>query len=213
MRIMSFLNANRDLIFSAAIGVLLFKVLELVLKAIGKTDFWRKVLVAFKRKPALVALIVLLAAFVFYSFYLTNVSHTTTRINKQPMGLLGFATMLVSVLAMVCFNNAYPRRKNTNYTMLFLALAMHILIIWFDGAYIGKIIEALNDPVSQLDVTKETYILVTMDMLSIHRVIVGIGALLTVLVPVYGKILRKINTNVKIEGNSDMAAIEIEGND
>ena len=213
MKIMSFFNENMDIIRTVFVGVLLYKVFELVLKAVGKTEFWRKTLVSFKRKPALIALLVLLVAFLFYSFNLTSVSHTTTRINKPHMGLMEFATMLLSVLSLVCFNNAYPRRKNTNYLMLFSALLMYVLIICFDGAYIGKILEAINDPVSQIDTVKESYILLTKDMLTIHRFIIVIGAILSMIVPVYGKILRKINTNVKIEGNSDMAAIEIEGND
>ena len=173
----------------------------------------RKLLVSLKRKPALVAMCVLLVAFIVYTFSLTNVSHTTSRINKPNMGLAEFASMLLSVLSMVCFMNAYPRRKKPNYIMLGLSLAMLLIIFLCDGMYIGRIAEALNDPKSQLDTTKETYILATRAMLNVHRVILIIGAALAVLVPWYGKLLRKINTNVNIEGNSEMAAIEIEGND
>ena len=173
----------------------------------------RKLLVSLKRKPALVAMCVLLVAFIVYTFSLTNVSHTTSRINKPNMGLAEFASMLLSVLSMVCFMNAYPRRKKPNYIMLGLSLAMLLIIFLCDGMYIGKIGEALNDPKSQLDTAKETYILATRAMLNVHRIILVVGAALAVLVPWYGKLLRKINTNVNIEGNSDMAAIEIEGND
>ena len=129
------------------------------------------------------------------------------------MGLAEFASMLLSVLSMVCFMNAYPRRKKPNYIMLGLSLAMILIVILCDGMYIGRIAEALNDPKSQLDTAKETYILATRAMLNVHRIILVVGAVLAVLVPWYGKLLRKINTNVNIEGNSDMAAIEIEGND
>lgn len=173
----------------------------------------RKLLVSLKRKPALVAMCVLLVAFIVYTFSLTNVSHTTSRINKPNMGLAEFASMLLSILSMVCFMNAYPRRKKPNYIMLGLSLAMLLIIFLCDGMYIGKIGEALNDPKSQLDTAKETYILATRAMLNVHRIILVVGAALAVLVPWYGKLLRKINTNVNIEGNSDMAAIEIEGND
>ncbi|MBQ8137401.1 MAG: hypothetical protein IJ174_08215 [Clostridia bacterium] len=173
----------------------------------------RKLLVSLKRKPALIAMFILLVAFIVYTFSLTNVSHTTSRINKPNMGLAEFATMLFSVLSMVCFMNAYPRRKKPNYLMLGLSLALLVIIFVCDTVYIGKIAEALNDPKSQLDTTKDAYILATRAMLNVHRVILVIGGALSVLVPWYGKLLRKINTNVNIEGNSDMAAIEIEGND
>ena len=173
----------------------------------------RKLLVSLKRKPALIAMFILLVAFIVYTFNLTNVSHTTSRINKANMGLAEFASMLLSVLSMVCFMNAYPRRKKPNYIMLGLSLAMILIVILCDGMYIGRIGEALNDPKSQLDTAKETYILATRAMLNVHRIILVVGGVLAVLVPWYGKLLRKINTNVNIEGNSDMAAIEIEGND
>jgi len=173
----------------------------------------RKMLVSLKRKPALIAMFVLLAAFIVYTFNLTNISHTTSRINKPNMGLAEFASMLLSVLSMVCFMNAYPRRKEPVYIMLGLTLGMILIIVLCDFMYIGKIAEALNDSKSQLDTTKETYILATRSMLNVHWIILVVGAALSVLVPWYGKLLRKINTNVKIEGNSDMAAIEIEGND
>ncbi len=173
----------------------------------------RKLLVSLKRKPALIAMFILLAAFIVYTFNLTNVSHTTSRINKPNMGLAEFASMLLSVLSMVCFMNAYPRRKKPNYIMLGLSLAMLLIIFLCDGMYIGRIAEALNDPKSQLDTAKETYILATRAMLNVHRIILIVGAALAVLVPWYGKLLRRINTNVNIEGNSDMGAIEIEGND
>ncbi len=173
----------------------------------------RKLLVSFKRKPALIAMCILLVAFIIYTFNLTNVSHTTSRINKDNMGLAEFTSILLSVLSMVCFMNAYPRRKKTNYIMLGLSLALIVTVILCDGLYLSRIGEALNDPKSQLDTAKETYILATRSMLNIHRIILGVGAVMAVLVPWYGKLLRKINTNVNIEGNSDMAAIEIEGND
>ena len=104
----------------------------------------RKILVSLKRKPALIAMFVLLAAFIVYTFNLTNISHTTSRINKPNMGLAEFASMLLSVLSMVCFMNAYPRRKEPVYIMLGLTLGMILIIVLCDFMYIGKIAEHYN---------------------------------------------------------------------
>ena len=46
-------------------------------------------------------------------------------------------------------------------------------------------------------------------MLNNHMVMMGISAALVALLPVYSKLLRKINTSVDVEGNDAMAAIEL----
>ena len=52
-----------------------------------KPEFIRKRLVALKRKPQMIALAVLAAAFVYYSLNLTQVSNTTAKIYGAGMGL------------------------------------------------------------------------------------------------------------------------------
>jgi hypothetical protein len=47
----------------------------------------------------------------------------------------------------------------------------------------------------------------------VHSVILVIGLVLVALLPVYSKLLRKINTNIEVEGNRDMGAIDISGED
>ena len=61
-----------------------------------KPEFFRKWMVALKRKPQMIALTVLAAAFVYYSLNLTQVSNTTAKIYGNGMGLASFATMLFS---------------------------------------------------------------------------------------------------------------------
>ena len=95
----------------------------------GIKEFFRKTLVSLKRKPQMIALIVLGLGFVYYSFNLTLVSNTTALINGPHMGLTEFATMLFSVLSLVCFMNAFPHRKKVNIPMLALMIIMTCLLI------------------------------------------------------------------------------------
>ena len=76
-------------------------------------EFLRKLFVSLKRRPSVIALIVLVIAFLQYSLNLTHISDTTAKIQGAGMGLCGFATMLFSMLSLVCFLNAFPRRKKT----------------------------------------------------------------------------------------------------
>jgi hypothetical protein len=41
----------------------------------------------------------------------------------------------------------------------------------------------------------------------------GIGVALVLLMPLYTKLLRKINTSITVEGNGDLGVIDISGED
>jgi drug/metabolite transporter (DMT)-like permease len=180
----------------------------------GLKEFWRKRLVGLKRKPQTIALAVLAIGFLYYSLNLTQISNTTARIQGVGMGLAGFATMLFSILSLVCFLNAFPHRKKVNIPMLVLMLLMVCLVIYCDIYYGGRISAAINRPENPIDPTgNNAFIGRASVVLVVHTVILAIGLALVALLPVYSKMLRKINTNIEVEGNSDMGAIDISGED
>jgi len=179
-----------------------------------KPEFIRKWLVALKRKPQMIAGIVLAAAFVYYSLNLTQVSNTTAKIYGNGMGLAEFATMLLSILSLVCFLNAFPHRKKTNVPMLVLLFVMIGIVIYCDFFYGNRISEAVNraeNPISAEGAN--IYISNAANMLKVHTVLLAIGAALTALLPVYKPLIKRINTNVAVEGNEEMGAIDISGED
>lgn len=174
-------------------------------------EFFRKLIVSLKRKPHTLALLVLAAAFVYYSFNLTNVSNTTAKIQGPGMGLSGFVTMLFSVLALVCALNAFPRRKPTNIPMLVLMVAMLGAIIFCDYYYGTCIVAAMNRANNPIAATGENaYIAAVQGMLKVHMGIVAAGGLLAVLLPLYAPLIRKINTSVEVAANEDMGEIELD---
>ena len=46
-----------------------------------------------------------------------------------------------------------------------------------------------------------------------HIIVLIVGVVLTVLLPVYSKLLRKINTNVEVEGTAEMGVIDLAADD
>ena len=173
-------------------------------------EFFRKRLVSLKRKPHMIPLAVLGLAFVYYSLNLTQVSNTTALINGQHMGLTEFATMLFSVLSLVCFMNAFPHRKKVNIPMLALMFLMVGGMIFCDIYYGGRITVAVTREVNRIDPTgKNIFVTNARNMLRVHEIILIAGAALTALLPVYAPLLKKINTSVRVEDNGDMAAIDI----
>lgn len=197
-------------------------------KSGGLKEVWRKFLVSLKRRPQMIPLLVFVAAFVFYSMNLMHISDTTARIQGAGMGLAGFATMLFSMLSFMCFLNAFPYRKKPNMPMVALMFVMLVIVIFADAYYIGGIYAAIDStPVSPIgiicaalgspaanpiSVTENTsYIAVAEYDLEIHIIILVVAIVLTLLLPVYSKWLRKIKTSVEVEDNGSMAAIDISG--
>ena len=170
----------------------------------------RKLLVNLKRNPQFIPLAMALIAFVYYSFNLTSVSDTTAKIQGSGMGLSQFCIMLFSLLSLVCMLNAFPRRQKANIPMVVLMFAMFGIIVFCDFHYTNMILNALYRPVSPIVLNDTTmYIKAAYDMLHTHMILIGASAVLVVLLPVYSKMLRKINTSVQVEDNGSMAAIEI----
>lgn len=175
-------------------------------------EFLRKRVVALKRKPQTIPLVVLALAFVYYSLNLTNVSDTTAKIQGTGMGLSGFVTMLFSTLSLVCFLNTFPHRKKVNIPMLILTVAMLGVLIFCDFYYLGCITQAVtrtNNPISMEGAN--SYIADVSVMLKVHVGILLAGLALLALLPVYSKLIRRINTSVEVEANENMGEIELDG--
>ncbi|MBQ6951392.1 MAG: hypothetical protein IJN44_07865 [Clostridia bacterium] len=174
----------------------------------GVKEFIRKTKVSLKRKPQMIPLIVLGIAFLFYSLNLTHISDTTAKIQLGGMGLSGFCTMLFSLLSFVCFLNAYPHRKKTNIPMLVMMFVMLGVLLYCDTHYLSCITRALNRPENPIAIDATTaYITTARDVLNVHRIIIALGAGLTLLVPVMRKLFKKMNTSLEVEENGNMQDI------
>ena len=178
----------------------------------GVKEFFRKKIVTLKRKPQMIPMLVLSVAFLVYSLNLTHVSNTTAKIQLAGMGLSGFCTMLFSMLSFVCFLNAYPHRKKTNIPMLVLMFLMLGLLIVCDTFYMGQITTAITRANHPIVVDANTaYITKAYEMLNIHRIIIAVGAVLTLLVPALRKLLKKIDTSLPVEEGMQMEEIMLTG--
>ena len=177
-------------------------------------EFFRKRLVALKRRPQMIALAVLTLAFVYYSFNLSSVANTTALINGLHMGLSSFAVMLFSALGLVCFLNAFPHRKKANVPMIVLSFLMLGILIFADSYYDFRITAALTRAENPIVPTgKNAFVAVTRHVVNVHRILLIAGAALFALLPVYSKLLRRINTSIEVAENSEMGTIDISGED
>ena len=167
-------------------------------------EFMRKFLVKLKKNPNFIPFAMLLVSFLVFSLNLTDISNTTARIQGRGMGLCEFASMLLSLLSMICLLNAFPKRQKPNYPMIALILVFFALIIFADVTYIGRIVN------STVKVTKNTmFILTAKKILTAHIVLIAVTAVTVILEPLFAKLLKKINTSVQLEetsvGNIELA--------
>ena len=173
-------------------------------------EAFRKFLVSLKRKPQMIPLAVFVLAFLVYSLNLTTFSNTTAKIQGSVMGLYGFVIMLFSMLSLVCFGNAFPHRKPVKRPMWILMFVMIGIVIFCDVQYQNAVLYATTRPDNPIVVTAAlSYIAKAYNLLNTHIVILVIGIVLTLLLPIYSKWIRKIKTSIDVADNGDMGALDL----
>jgi hypothetical protein len=168
---------------------------------LGKSlkELVRKFFVTLKKNPNYIPFVMLIASFLVYSLNLTYISNTTATVQGKGMGLFEFATMLFSILSMICVLNAFPKRQKPNYPMVALIIFLFAIIITSDVIYFTNVaatIEKLGDNIKPA--TLEEY-LRTQNVLIAHIALTVITGVTVVLEPVFAKLLKKINTSVELE--------------
>ena len=180
----------------------------------GIKEIIRKFMVSLKRSPQNIPLVALVAAFFIYSLNLSFIANTTARINGANMGQCEFVAMLFSILAFVVFLRTFPRRQKTKKVMLGVLLAMLALLVFVDAVYMMRIVEATTRSENTIIIDEaSSYISVAYTIVSLHVIFIAATAVLLILLPLYSKAIKKINTSIDVEGNENMAAIDIEDNE
>lgn len=183
----------------------------------GFKEFIRKFLVSIKRQPQNIAMFILLVGFVFFSLNLTSISDTTALINTANMGQCEFCIMLFSILAFVVFLRSFPKRQKVKVPMLALTFLFLGIIIFMDIVYLSRINEALTREENRIIINYEAgtnlFIANAWSTLIVYLIFVGIVVFLLATLPVYSKLLKKINTSIDVEGNMNMTAVDISGED
>ncbi|MCR5154296.1 MAG: hypothetical protein K6B75_05560 [Lachnospiraceae bacterium] len=179
-------------------------------KTTKKPEFIRKFLVSLKRNPQFIPGALLVISFLVYSLNLTKVSNTLTMVQGKMMGFCEFVTMLLSILVFVCFMNSYPKRQRPNIGFIILTYVMLAIIVVCDVSFRNGIYTAVTKAENKIVINDATmYIMESYNMLFLHIIFIIVTAVLNATMPVYGKLLKKINTSIDVDGNEDMATIEI----
>lgn len=185
----------------------------------GFKEFVRKFFVSLKRNPQNIAMVMMLVTYLFYSLNLTNIANTTFYINKPNMGQCEFISMLVGILSFVTFLRSFPRREKPKFVMIILTILMQALTVVCDIIYASRISDWLNDKVNPPQirdtVTGELNdagraVFTTQPIVTVHIILLIVTIGLIVLLPVYSKLLKKVNTSINVAGNENMGTIDVD---
>ncbi len=181
----------------------------------GVKEWLRKKVVALKRAPHLIALVVMLAATVFFMFVLFPLSNAINTCNKSvtASGICQFIVTLLSLLMLVSYLNAFPKRKKPNIFFIVLVFAMIGAMIACDAVIMKETSEYLADQYARLaEATEETKKNIMDSIMAIepvrpfmitHISLLAASAGVFALLPVYKRLINKINTKVELESATE----------
>ena len=177
----------------------------------GIKEFFRKQIVSLKKRTNKIPQFVMIVTFLVYALSLSTISNTTAYVNRSPMGLCSFVTMLLSVLAFVSSLRAFVPREKTKIFMVVVMYFMEAIIVGADIWYLIEINQGLANNTYQPKAMES--INGSQVVIIIHLILVGLTVLLFALVPVMRKLLNKIDTSVDLGESEDMKKIELEDED
>lgn len=171
----------------------------------GLKEWGRKRIVALKRSPQTIPLLIMVITTVYFMLTLFNYSRAINLLQQAKdytyaTGICIFITTLLSLLFLVSFLNAFPKRSKPNIFFIALVFIMIAAQIACDLVYYIQMNNCLvaYEFNEQYDVviSAQPYIIV-------HVVLLAVSAVVFALLPVYSKLIKKIDTSVKLESATE----------
>lgn len=171
-------------------------------------EWFRKKIVNLKRKPQTIPLLILAITTVYFMLILFTVSKALNECYQarnyvSAAGICVFITTLLSLLVLVSFLNVFPKRKKPNIFFIVLVFLMIGAMIACDMVYYIQIQSYLDS--GTLEVGNSIYqtIQAGQPLMMAHVILLAISAVVFALLPVYSRLIRKIDTSVKIESATE----------
>lgn len=183
----------------------------------GVKEWFRKKIVALKRKPQNVALLFLAITTVYFMLALYKISIAVFEVYSQEgikttIGICVFVTTLLSLLVLVSFLNSFPKRKKPNIFFIVLVFLMIGAMVACDVVFYVQMGDILKLPALQSPEAIETVSKVTVGQkyMIVHVALLGVAAVVFALLPAYKILINKINTKVELESATENMRGEID---
>lgn len=196
-------------------------------------EFFRKRAVGLKRKPQKIAFFFLFVVTIYNLLTLASFSEAIIMYAERVewVGLMVFVNTLFSILILVAFLNTFPKLKkpnskivftmeeggvklNINILMLVLMLVMAVAMIACEIAYYVLMKPFYIEQYVDMNLAGEhagKLINSTLTLSIAHVVLLGVFIIILLTLPLYRKLIMKINTSVKLESAaSNMQEIDLQ---
>lgn len=167
-------------------------------------EWFRKKIVNLKRRPQTIPLLLFVITTVFFMLALVTFSQSVYSSNSDARtpatGICIFISTLLSLLVLVSFLNAFPKRKKPVIAFIVLVYLMVAGMIACDIVYYSQMQACIefNGSGTMVDMVSKGQPLIL-----VHIVLLGISAVVFALLPVYSRLIKKIDTSIKIESATE----------
>jgi NADH:ubiquinone oxidoreductase subunit 3 (subunit A) len=184
----------------------------------GFKEWGRKKIVGLKRKPQSIILVMLFITTALWLIWLFTFSRTISANGSVKWcGLVVFINTLVSILIIALFGNAFPKRKKPSILFIVMLFAFMAIIIACDviyyvemGTYIHASLADGGAGYTAAQLAAKPYMEKSLTLAIVHIVFVAICAVLLATLPVYSKLINKINTRKEVVSNDIKETIDVE---
>lgn len=181
-------------------------------------EWFRKRIVNLKKNPQSIILVALFITTALWLIWLFTFSRTIY--NNQAVkwcGLVVFINTLVSILIIALFGSAFPKRKKANIVFVILLFVFMAIIITCDVLYYVEMDKYIHSSLAEggagyapNDFAKNPFMEQSLNLAIAHIVLVGICAILLATLPLYRKLINKINTRKVVESTEIKETIDVE---
>lgn len=165
---------------------------------------FRRFIVKLKRNTKIIPYTYLIIIMFLWLVWLFTFSRSVAELSKAEWGGMSiFLTTLFSILSVAVFGSAFPKRKKTNIAMLCVLFAFLVIVILSQVLYYVKVGDYIKDGSGYTadDLAQRPYLQQSLTLSVVVMILYGIGILLVATLPLYKKLLLKINTRKNLEEN------------
>lgn len=163
-------------------------------------EWFRKKMVSLKRRPNIIPLLMIIISCFVLNLNLTAYSDTVAQINEPGMGLTLFVVTLCSFLMVIGFATSFPKRKNPKIISIILVCIMIIISIAGQALFYYFIIYGTELKANPIVITPAKRYITKAKITCIAHIVCNIiSLLLIVTMPIYSKLLKRVNTQVEFD--------------
>lgn len=171
-------------------------------KVLGKIKEWcRKQVVTLKRMPQRIPIAYQAIVTFIYLVWLFDYSRIMDSLSGvEWIGIAVFLATLISILVLPMLLNSFPKRKKPSIVFLILVFVFMAAIILADVLYYVQISNFVHNDVNEAANFLGTNppVQKALTLAIAHMVLQGISIVLLATMPLYAKLIRKINTRKDI---------------